>query len=1089
MKIQKLFWALLLSCSMQTLIWSQNYQLAPNVAAPTTTGTFELGFAYSAGTTARYVLCHQRQTYFYAGFVEKPQAIEVWDAVEGRYLGAVMAPSRDIIYAANHENLAAFLTAQSIHLYRFDTATPFNGALMYGSLSVNATAAALTSDALWLGTTNGRVWVSLYRFSDLITNPGLLPTVATPDHPMPTPPNWDAQIQLASLNTRITTLRANPYATNQVVVGTDDGYVFRLVYNPSTQKINILGKPARHSGPIVDVVFYSATRYAVGVADSTVYVYDGEDMRYAIRDRRTQLQPYQMSAYTDGNNQYLVLGSSLDARVYNLSNRALVGTIGSPLAWNSANELLIPRAHSWPSTTGYPKLVPQLLSPHPAIGGLTGGWTNRDIFQSTRIVGNLRLLERREIRPPNLLTPVYAMAVNQQTGKLAIGYANGLLVIYDLSSPNYTLITQRNLGQGWPIHSLDWGSHQRGETLVVSHSMGQVSLYDVSSNNWLDISLSDVPIYALHVLPDDNPNDTVFHFAFGDVNGNVGICKQEIVRNSIVNPVMIRQTNVGSPVYVLSASSRTHRRLECLTPAGNRALLIDYNNNFALQNAPPIGASGYAAYNGDMFITRPYVVPPNNHASYAGLASIVSLDQQKVWRYGYGSSLTEVSFVATAVGGAGFAVGTNDGLVAILDASQLRENPLVGFESSVLSKRLREVYEPRALGRPIYALASWRDWLISGDSEGFTVIQRRIGAPLHDELPTHSRYSVNFNPHTDDPIYPSYPVPSYPAPRYPLNNPVRGDVFFQNAVFVTPRPDDPDERNFFVFDGRYIFTVLNNGVYGLGALPLPPGTSWNDLQSQYFWRVYWNPQQTGERLFAHRDMALVQGNSQLMVRSDLYRLSAVSGVEPTSTLTVMFPNNAGLSLQEAHSAFGIAYHDGGFFAAIAVPLSPVRVYSHDASGQWGFHSELPLTIPRVSARIILRFLAADLLAVAYRPTNDHPSGEYLLEIYRYSQAGWQRIHAQPFSTGLTNMRTYGIDYVTIDDTVRVVLGGREGLTFYAVNLSNYTAQEVGRSHAQHNNALHIHDCYWVRFNRRQPNILGIASLGRTAIVNLDQVNW
>lgn len=1063
----------LIASALAVTISNAQFQQALPAVEWNTSGGFELGFALPQGPDEfRYVIYKYPRSYFYWGTVYRAPSIEMWSIDRARLLGSFMTPSRRLYYAGNEGTIAAFLShgwPSIVYMYRFDA--DGEEAETYGAVEVgiNATTVAVTRNLIWVGYRDGTVRAFAYDTRNL-------QPVENPDRPMTQPIQQVAAIQLfaRSNRTQVTALRANPYRTHsdEVWVGGEDGQVMRLQYDPNTQRINVIGKPAKHNFGVADIVFTRSYR-AVGTTDGNVHVYGTTDtLIYSIKNQRVSLRSYQMSAYSDNDHDYLILGNTADAAIYNLRDGRHVGSVGMPLCRTYYGELWTgENTYTFSTAPASVRTVPQMFAPYPIISGDV--W--RDAVPLTTIRQDIRLAYRREFYRNSA---IYAVAVSD-SGKLAIGYADGTVVIRDTNTPEMDIIEEQRVSS-FPIFSLAWATvNSREDVLLVAAGLGEIHAYSARIG-WQN--LLDEPryaAYAVHVLRGDDTSDARFVFTFGRSDGKVVFFGYQHNNPPAISE--ISSHSLASPVYSLESSHPQYNRLEVNLANTVYAYNMNPNNNYSLTY---LGRSGYyhLSYNRD---GDTYISYPANTGHWIGPVAFGNLAQQRLYNISYGGIRSIPIYATAALDNDSLAAALLDGVVIVYSPRRVLDgdNPFVNY-SHIKTQALREVYEPRPLRSPILAMAGYNDLLITGDLQGYLVAQRRLANPRNDLPLTHNLWAVDFDPVSGATVLPSHPVQGI--------SPIGRDALFLSSLFVHPKPGgEPDER--IVFDTGVVYLTQNSVVnenYDMYGIYDPRG----------FVSLYRRPSANGKWMF-HDMSATFVGNPRTITRlfADIreYTPDPQTSFRTAYQLVADFPYLNEHGVYGAYRGYAFAEESGdNYAAAIALAGHPVRIYTFNTSTRtWSHTDTLPMTPPPIlNDYIIMRFIGGDprLLAVAYRPydpNNPNPWQDCTIEFFAKVQGQWTSLGT--FRTGLTQMYRFSIDGIIVGRQARIAVGGREGLTFYSISAidRNPVVREVGRSHAIHNLMNHVHDCYWVRFNRANPDKLGVADYGSYAVVDLRQVPW
>lgn len=916
-----------------------------------------------------------------------------------------------------------------------------------------------------------------------------------------------------------------PGGSVQLVVGTTDGRI--LVYNsvgvPSPQSsphalVN-LGNPTQiivlpSNGPVRRVILLSNQLIAaVGqtiyryTLQSGQYVLSGKDMRlFAPVAEMTVNGSYIVAASEDGyvyawtlsngalagmlkeryngnlgpnclcalpNNRVAVGYRSV--RLYNLPNFEEVGEAGVPLIGLSESG----------NAQQYSPIRPSAYSFGYTVLPLYSSGTNMPIAAAQEHYPRVSFITpvpyHRRYAAPASRPPIYAVASvsnSQIPFGIAYGYADGLVRVYNLQAAGSTPALAINLGR--PVFALAFANFRNAPWLLISAgALGEVFAWNLNTNQSVAvIPPSSAPRVLYGVKVQAVGNTLVFWTAASDGKleqwswGGAGNATRS--RDVAVMNAPLWSLDINSIGHVAVAGAEGVRYLVGTTLLNDADHWRAYSVAFRPGRPYEFAVSAFERIGNSLTRTpRLYLYQFDNTIAPGDINNTLTLER------GYRSTFPYVAVDHSPV----LLSWLNQDLVAAAaiyggkvrlyncSSRSLHYSDLRADDWGTWDNNIVDAYEPVRDGVLAFTALSNGTQLAAGSAGGEGVVWGRsainwgsffLGSPNSIDFlrSGHRVYAGRiFDPTTNFHIPLHFQYLFFEPVVLPHST---GDLivfgpdraWFTNRIrFASNFPDNLETIIGVQVDQGAVLQDTSHGSLKVARLQgSASGTTWSG-----FCRI----------------VDLQNPNSPSIITSP--------------NLTVAWPDGGNvLYLALAPS--------GTRFAVLEYRSNQVQVWT-SSGGNWSsatFSLPIPPGNPPNYSRA-LRFVTDNLLLVAYP---DGSPQTWRLALYNWNGSSWTPV-GMPVDTQLTyygNLRSSAstgrfIDVVIVNGVPRVAFSGGDGLAFYKI--TNNTLQLVGRSTLSSSGFMECMHYGWVRFNRQNPNRVGVASAyGPTALeLDVSNLNW
>ena len=854
--------------------------------------------------------------------------------------------------------------------------------------------------------------------------------------------NYDTLIALTPYQTiavpaPITTVR---YASNSVLlVGGSNGVVYAFVRGASG--FSLQGKAMEQFSPIVEMV-PNGNYLAVACADGYIRVWDWSIRQYVLTIKDpwySRLEPHCLTALP---NNLMAVGAS-SVRIYNLSNGALVGAYGSPMAADI----------SYPeySTVPFPHFLSSRLLPRADQNSFfVMGTGSNDLGSVT--------FAQRPVNPlyqtASHRLPVYALDSVRSAGRVWVAYADGSIARYNAS--NFSLAASFSATEpvfaireitiaNQPVLLYSWGANgalsaRQGSTSIAvippSATDARV-LYDFTVIGSSFSSGADVLILTVS----SNGRLELWRWRAG-VNQPAELV-QSLPVPTTQSPITLRKLTLNSDqTRVVVASNQ-----------GAWTVPLSLAN---LQN--PFGTPST--------LTAERVYDAKFHPSDPDLLALSQGFSVRVYHY------TNSALSGTLKTAYSYGLRANPFLLEWRDTSQLVCAPLFGDMVLVCATNvpkaigpigyapfaLQEAYEIRRDG--FFALdVDPQGVMTVGSVDGSVTAWNALGKPTFRTYLNSILDRIDFMPVNGQLVYANHWTPFQGTGIHAV---------FGYNIYGVRNPDDPSQlRSLRVL-------VPQTGLLRCGyVFPNAAGTALTGIGVGSDYRSILGANvdvsEDGRWVFTPKSATL--NNNQLQVSFErTSHTGSVSAVTPSTAF-----GNPGTS----YLIGSAASPSGNSFAIGVSSLSEIKIGTF-ANNTWSWTS-----INREgSGDLAIEYLTENVLMIAYRRNNN-----IWVELFERVGATW--VQRQSFNTGLPwgSMTRGMVDAITHNNQTRVALAGWSGLVFYRLTVQNGQAElvEIGRSLAADNAYMLFGRINWVRFSRYNPNFVGVVDGAQSIVLNTSSI--
>ena len=847
------------------------------------------------------------------------------------------------------------------------------------------------------------------------------------------------------------------------------------------------GKDMRLFAPVAEMV--ASGNYIVAASeDGYVYAWTTSNGAFAgmLKDRYNgNLEANCLCLLP--NNQVAVGYRSV--RIYNLPNFEQAGEVGVPLVGRS--ELGNGQAYSSfrPSAAGrvFGSSILPLYSSGvnlPVAADPQGGLP-RVAFVTPNPY-------HRRYNPPASRPPIYAVApvsYSQITNGIAYGYADGQVRVYNLAAAGTTPALTLNLGR--PVFALAFANFNNAPWLLISAgALGEVFAWNLSTNTSIPvIPPSGAPRILYGVKVQSVGTSLVFWTAASD--GNL----EQWSWTGTGNAALIRGVPaMNAPLWSLDINSSGH--VAVAGAEGVRYLvgtnLLSYANHWRAfsvafrPNRPnEFAVSAFERIDNSLTRTpRLYLYTFDNAGNISPLFTL-----ERGYRSSYPYEWVDYSpaLLAWVNQDLVAAASIYGGKVRLYNCSSrsLHYSDLPADDRGTWDNSTVDAYEPVRDGALAFASLVNGSLLTVGSASGEGVVWGRsiinwtsfyLGYPL----------SIDFL-RTGQRVYP-------------------GRIFDPNNNFHIPISPFYDETVVLPHSTGDLIVYKLVGIIGISR-------TWFADRLQFTNNFPSRLERVIDRVVAGVDL---WGNPLQDTSHTSLAVARLEGSDPSNTwngfcrivnlqnlnspLIITSPNLSVNWPSGGNRLYLALAPNGSRFAISDYRSNQVQVWTH-SSGNWTSATfNLPVAAGSGYNRA-LRFVTDNQILVAY------PDGSpitWRLALYNWSGSAWVQVGA-PVDTqqtfyDLVDSRYYGvyfanqgrlIDVVVVNNVPRVVFTGGDGLAFYRI--TNNALQLVGRATLSSSGFMEGVRYGWARFNRQNPNRVGIASaFGNTATaleLDVSNLSW
>ncbi len=933
-----------------------------------------------------------------------------------------------------------------VHLVRVDSSgvvTPY-GVASLGASRVQIERIGSGSYLVVVGTTGGRLRVYAWSPGAPASSPYDTLSLGTPAVDLPLFPG-------AVRALRVWTVSGTVY----VAVGGIDGMVY--LFRWSGTGLVQVGKAQYHPSPIAEIVV-NGSRLVVGCTNGQVYVWNytssGMNHHLTLKEPWAPLGSYSLCALP--NDQVAVATSFV--RVYRLSDGVQTGEYGAAIWGNYLRDFYV--FPEFPCYVWHPsfyrvasvKVLPSVASGNYFVVTAPDYEVAYQYYGHTRTVfmASGGFSYQVTARP----YPVYALAY--VASGVASGHSDG-----EVRAPWGT----RNVSL--PVFSLLGFASGTTSWLLGSYGVGR--LFAWSSGNAFVADVLPTPsspriIYGMGLVSVAS-NQVTFVTCSGD--GWVELWSWTI--GSSTPATLLSSRRVNAPLYSLSVNAD---RTQVAVATRNAAWRLPLSGN-TLGSPVSIGSYAFVAFHptdpdllalGSPFARIALYRPSNGSVSYINVGQIgrsytydanLPPDPLLLRWHSSGSSVVGAYFYNGYVGvwwtGADTVVNSRD---PVNNANPYRG----GYD-----RALQEMYEPHR--DMIFDLLVLPDGTIaSGGLDGRIVRWSRAGQVVYSTWHLSPLNSLDFDPVSGLAVYPARVLLSSTRHALLWSNYNWGFRYPGDAVVAARVPGGSGTVRARAVSSWILHDVSDTDVsmrwIGVTFASVPQYTTYRIEVSE-------------DGSWALEDLSAYYRATNPARRETLLGMIPLSGGSGTG-YTVSFPDSTDTTGAKALSPSGLR-------VAIGLGGSEIRVYDRSGSS-WSFSTPTSTINIALPTNAFLKFLADDVLAVAYLGTNSILK----VDIYQLSGSSWTL--RQSLDTGLVRTMPryttrYFIDAIAVGSNVRVAIACDTGLVFYRMSRSGgvVSLTEVGRSTWSANGYLDIGGHYWVRFSRNDPNKLSVAN-GIQAVV-------